>query len=422
MDTTNETNGNDKKDEKYEELNRTLNHIICKNLKALLKARDISQKKFCQELAKKKTSITRSYLSRLLKNPFPTSISAVFLLSCCDFFGVSLQNLASPDFNANEYTFNDTPEHHDYLDIAALMKESQKLHKESQTSILSKPEIKTNTNFLLPFNNSNLITDPDHTLFSGYIQDYYCYYYPTHSSENRNSENILKGILRLEKDNNYCKATLKINTNTVDDNGNTNYKKYIGYAAISPTVSSLNCIMYSDSLCEFCFLMFRYFKLNFGKQDCRIAEVLSSSSADESRRPTVLRMLLSKEEIKDVDLKTISPSFLLNYSTIAINEESLNKVAKLSEDYNKIINKLVNSTQSQPIYFCKEDSIFTIAQHYLEKKEDILEFLMQLRSLSYSYRYNKVGGKADEAVRKILLSKGYYKKNSAPKKDHPVES
>lgn len=422
MGTTNETNGNDKKDEKYEELNRTLNHIICENLKALLKARDISQKKFCQELAKKKTSITRSYLSRLLKNPFPTNISAVFLLSCCDFFGVSLQNLASPDFNANEYTFNDTPEHHDYLDIAALMKETQKLHKESQTSILSKPEIKTHTNFLLPFNNSNLITDPDHTLFSGYIQDYYCYYYPTHSSENRNSENILKGILRLEKDNNYCKATLKINTNTVDDNGNTNYKKYIGYAAISPTVNSLNCIMYSDSLCEFCFLMFRYFKLNFGKQDCRIAEVLSSSSADESRRPTVLRMLLSKEEITDVDLKIISPSFLLNYSTIAINEESLDKVAKLSEDYNKIINELVNSTQSQPIYFCKEDSIFTIAQHYLEKKEDILEFLMQLRSLSYSYRYNKVSGKADEAVRKILLSKGYYKKNSAPKKDHPVES
>ena len=81
MDTTNETNGNDKKDEKYEELNRTLNHIICENLKALLKARDISQKKFCQELAKKKTSITRSYLSRLLKNPFPTNISAVFLLN-----------------------------------------------------------------------------------------------------------------------------------------------------------------------------------------------------------------------------------------------------------------------------------------------------------------------------------------------------
>ena len=35
---------------------------------------------------------------------------------------------------------------------------------------------------------------------------------------------------------------------------------------------------------------------------------------------------------------------------------------------------------------------------------------MQLRSNSYAYRYNKVSMKADDAVRKILLSKGYYKK------------
>ena len=46
----------------------------------------------------------------------------------------------------------------------------------------------------------------------------------------------------------------------------------LGHAVISPTVNSLHCVMYSDSICEFCFLMFRLFKLNFGKQDCRIAE------------------------------------------------------------------------------------------------------------------------------------------------------
>lgn len=417
----NTTNEKDKKDEKYETLNRTLNHTICENLKSLLKARGLSQKRFCQELARERTSITRSYLNKLLRDPLPTNISAAFLLSCCDFFGISLQNLASPDFDANEYISNESSEHQDYLNIEALMKESQKLYKKNQPSISPKSDTKTHTNFLFPFANSNLITDPDHTLFSGYIQDYYCYYYPTHSSENRNTENILKGILRLEKENNYCKATLKINTNTVNDDGKINYKEYIGYAAISPTVNSLNCIMYSDSLCEFCFLMFRYFKLNFGKQDCRIAEVLSSSSADESRRPTVLRMLLSKEKINDTDLKTISPAFLLNYSTIAINEESLNKIANLSEDYRKIIKELTENIQSKHMYFCKEDNIFTIAQHHLKKKEDVYEFLMQLRSLSYAYRYNKVGGKADESVRKILLSKGYYQKKPVLKKNQNTE-
>lgn len=168
--------------------------------------------------------------------------------------------------------------------------------------------------------------------------------------------------------------------------------------------------MYSDSLCEFCFLMFRFFKLNFGKQDCRIAEVLSSSSAAEERRPTVLRMLLSKEPIDDKDLKVISPAFSLNYSTIAISKEKLQEIGDTSNIYRKIVDSLINSNTSVPMYFCKEDEVFNLALKYLKNKEAVLEFIMQLRSNSYAYRYNKVSMKADDAVRKILLSKGYYKK------------
>ena len=90
----NTTNEKDVKDEKYEELNRTLNHIICQNLKALLEARGLSQKKFCQELAKEKTSITRSYLNRLLKNPFPPYIVKSFFLENQGFFNLSSINIS----------------------------------------------------------------------------------------------------------------------------------------------------------------------------------------------------------------------------------------------------------------------------------------------------------------------------------------
>ena len=34
---------------------------------------------------------------------------------------------------------------------------------------------------------------------------------------------------------------------------------------------------------------------------------------------------------------------------------------------------------------------------------------MQLRKMAYSYRYNKIGNKADEMPRDILLARGYYK-------------
>ena len=395
------------KNEKYKKINATLNQIICNNLQELLKARNLSQVKFCKLLSEEKTCVTRPYLSRILKDP--SHISAAFLLSCCDFFGITLENLCSPNFDANEYVSRDTSLHKDYLNIKAIMNE----YKEQQAvtnNDIDKTESEKNPNFLFPFTDTNLITDPKHTLFSGYIQDYYCYYYSTHSSENKNDESILRGILRLEAENNYCKATLTINTNTVDDNGKINYKEYVGYAVISPTVNSLHCVMYSDSICEFCFLMFRLFKLNFGKQDCRIAEVLSSSSISEHRRPTVLRMFLSKEPVKASDLKVISPALFLNYSTIVIDKENLCKIGGASEEYEKIIADLLATNNSQEVYFCKEKEIFSIAQRHLENKEVALEFLMQFRSLSFSNRYNKVSPKADDAVRDILCSRGYYKK------------
>ena len=171
----------------------------------------------------------------------------------------------------------------------------------------------------------------------------------------------------------------------------------------------MNCIMYSEDICEFCFIMFRFFKINYGKQNCRIAEALSSSSSNEDRRPTVLRMLLSQEPLADQDLKAVAPSLFLNYSTIAISEEKLKEIGEFSEDYNNIINEITGSSNSYKMHFLKETSVFNMAEKYIKKKEDIYSFLMLLRSESYAYRYNKVSKKADDIMRKILLSKGYYK-------------
>lgn len=401
------------KDEKYEKVVVSLNQTICDNLKALLEERHLSKRNFCKQLAKEKTSVTRTYFGRILKDP--KYISPAFLLSCCDFFGISLENLVSTSFNAKEYVYNSTKEHADYLNIEALLKkyedtkDNTEIFSEKQSECAAEVTPHYN-NLCFPPNDVTLVTDPKNTLFAGYIQDYYCYYYPTDSSENKEPENILKGVLKLATDGNYCKAILTINTNTVNDNGNINYKKYSGYAAISPTVNSLNCIMYSNSLCEFCFLMFRYFKLNFGKQDCRIAEVLSSSSATEDRRPTTLRMLLTRDPIKDSDLKIVAPALSLNYSTIAINRDNLIKIGGISDIYKRIVESLINSTPPIPVYLWKEDDIFNLAFEYLKKKEEALEFIMLLRADSYAYRYNKVGKKADDAVRNILLSKGYFKK------------
>lgn len=79
-----------------------------------------------------------------------------------------------------------------------------------------------------------------------------------------------------------------------------------------------------------------------------------------------------------------------------------------SEIYGKIIDELINNNMQQPLYLYKENDIFNLAFKYLPNKKAVLEFLMHIRANSYAYRYNKVSMKADDAVREILLSKGYY--------------
>lgn len=155
--------------------------------------------------------------------------------------------------------------------------------------------------------------------------------------------------------------------------------------------------------------MFRYFKLNFGNQDCRLAEVLSTSAATENRRPTILRMLLSREEIKNEDLELVAPALLLNYSKILVSEDNLHNISNLSDSYNLIVNLLLENNESQSMILLDEDNIVSTANKYLSKSETY-ELLMRLRAVSYANRYNKIGQKSDDAVRKILISKNYYKK------------
>lgn len=405
----------ERKDENYKKVTVALNITIAKNLKALIMAHNLSERKLCNLIEHDKVSITRGYLVQLLNNPSKHSIPATFLLACCDFFNINIEDLISDEFNASEYVNNPYIRHKEYLNIDKKLQEYELYRNEQET----KDSTLKKENTSIYAEGENFIMAPNHLLFNGYLQDYFCYYYPTSSSENKNDNGtIINGILSLKAAGQYCKATLKIDTNTVDDNGNVNYKEYTGYAVISTPVHSLNCIMYSKLIGEYCFIMFRHFKINFGKQDCRIAEVLSSSSAAEDRRPTVLRMLLSREKLSDEDLKIIAPSLNLNYSTIITNESSLIKLSQKCVEYQKILDELIKEKKPENMFVYKENDIYNIAMKHLKDKVKTLEFIMQLRDVSLSYRYNKVGSKTDNIVRDILLSRGYYKKTLNNKKSN----
>lgn len=90
----------------------------------------------------------------------------------------------------------------------------------------------------------------------------------------------------------------------------------------------------------------------------------------------------------------------------------MESVGEISDDYQKIVNKIISESEKKETYFLAESDVKNIAKKYMKTSIEIKEFIMQVRKVAYSYRYNKIGNKADTIVRDILLSKGYYKQEN----------
>lgn len=388
-----------KSNQNYQNISNELDDIFRRNLRMLLSACGWTQMSFSEDMPRKTISLGRSSVNKILNGK--QRVSAAFLLGCCDYFKIPVHEMVSLEFNPEKYINAENVKYTNYVDI-------NKLNERHEEVLVKEKQEEPNPELMLA-HGKNLITNPEHALFQGYLQEYYCYYCPTNSKENKDKNKILKGILKLQKAGKWCQATLTINTGKVNKEGEINYKTYMEYAAITAYGTALSCNMYSDELDEFCFLMFRLFKINFGAQDFRIAEVLSTSSASETRRPTTHRMLLSREELRNEDLQAILPALELNYSTIAVVKENMKLLCERSEVYREIVNKIMSEFQENEIYFLTESDVRNIAKKCLKSSAEVNEFIMQLRKMAYSYRYNKIGNKADEMPRDILLARGYYK-------------
>lgn len=367
-----------------------ITNIVRKNIQMLMDEHGLTLSNFCKYIENQnKPSIHRTTFSKFM-NEDVHNINLAFLVSCSQAFELSLDNLIREDFNPRE-NFQRIEEK--YRDIPKKKHDFEPFY----------------------FNHSSneiFIENPNSPLLKKYVQLYHCYYYSTVSAENNTNnveEALISGTLNIEADGINCKATLKIDTKTADENGNRQYKIYSGKVILCPSIQSVHCILTLPKG-EFCFIIFRYSHLNFNKQQCRLAEVLSTSSIPDKRYPIVHRMLLSNEEIKEDDFKTIAPHLCLNSSDIFISESELSSLAETSEDYKQIVQQILKN-EPEMMYRIKETTIKEISEKFLAPEElDI--FITQLRSHSFAKRYNKVSPKADTLIRNTLLQKGYFQKDS----------
>lgn len=213
--------------------------------------------------------------------------------------------------------------------------------------------------------------------------------------------------MEFKKDGKRCKAIFTIKANKKDRKNQPINKIYEGYALISTAVNNLYCILKSEDIGEYCFIIFRHFHLNYELQDCHLAELLSTSSAKKERYPTVLRIFLSKEPIKAEHIQLIAPHLWLNYSQITITQSNLCELMEISEQYKNIVERLFKKADSKNMLFFREKDAIAIANDYLDENS-VLKFITDLRSKSYAYHYNKVSDAANDNIHDLLVTLGYY--------------
>ena len=254
-----------------------------------------------------------------------------------------------------------------------------------------------------------LITNPSDMAFQGYLGSYYAYFTPTFSS----GKGLLKGQLTLNPVGQAVRAHFELETTHRNEDGNIAKKVYDGSFVYSSAVTCCYCILSSKDVGEMCFLMFNHFQINHQNLDCCLAVSMTASAGGAERSPTIHRMLLSRDEIRDADLDELAPLLKLNNSELVIPQYALEELAKSNSEYAAVMKHILSSSkqETQPHYRLRETMIREMAQSTGKMLEnDTVPLIAALRAAAVSSRYNKVSWKADKLVHDFLIGKGYYKR------------
>lgn len=253
-----------------------------------------------------------------------------------------------------------------------------------------------------------LITDPSDSGFQGYLGSYYAYFTPTFSD----GKGVLQGELTLTPAGGSVRAHFELITTQPDGDGDFARKKYDGTFIYSNAVSCCYCILSSKEISEMCFLMFKHFKINHQQLECAVAVAMTASAGGSERSPTIHRMLLSREAIREEDLKELIPLLRLNSSELVISEEAWEDLAGRSETYAEVMAHILSSCKqkAKPYYQLRETMVRELAHNTGKmSEEETVPLVAALRARAVDPRYNKVSQKADAIMRDFLIGKGYYK-------------
>lgn len=259
----------------------------------------------------------------------------------------------------------------------------------------------------LPSDDS-LVSESSNKVFRGYDGEYHIYFTPTSSSD----KGYLKGCMTVVPHGTSVYLKLELKQHCCGGEVYDVDKTYEGSLVASTSVHCCYCILSCSDVGELCFLAFRHMTLNKKNLECRVAEALTVSAGAEDRCPTVHRVLISREPIKDEDVVQLLPLLKLNSSTIIISDEELNAISGRSPKNRAAIEQILLATgaERKTYYQIREDTVrTTVRDMKTVGKKHALPLIVEMRERAESSRYNKVSQKADDCIRDFLKLHGYFR-------------
>lgn len=362
------------------DLNAKYEDAIRRKLDALLRTHGYSQVQFCEMLKKRGLDLggngAQGNLSYMLKGRRRIPLSLI--VHVCEIFNVTLAELVDENFGGARQTAN----------------------------VYSDDLLQ-----LIPYLGDNFVIDPSDHHFSGYLQTYYVYLFPSQGDDTR----IRTGRLHLQPKGNVCEAVLEINTNKIRD-GQPYIKIYQGRCIISTTMRSVFILLTDQDKGELSVLNFRYHSLTTYPLDCRIACALLNATGVE-HPPTMQRMFLSRTEIAAEHIPLLQTHLHLNSGMIPVRKDQLDSLRDDRSDYHDVIDELFRTNHPQLVYYLDEDDVLSAARRCLSgdgpplrhpESPQVNRFLAELRSLADHSRFNKASRQADHLSRRFLRSLGYF--------------
>lgn len=353
------------------DMNAKYEEAIRRKLDALMRANHYSQIQFCEMLKERGLALEQGNLSSMLKGRKRIPLSLI--VHICAIFDISLEDLVDESFGGARQVGGGNP-------VAEVY----------SNDLLQ----------LIPSLGEGFVTDPRRPEFQGYLQTYHVYMKPTLNFVKR----LQSGLLTLEADGPFCKATLQIHS---DERvaGERICKLYQGRAVISTSVDAVYVLLSSSIEGDLTFLSFRHSHRPHTPLNCRIAAVLTNE-AGEFHAPTVHRLFLSRVPIAEEHFPLLVPHLYLNGKDLAIRADGLAALREEWQEYAPLIDHLTQ-VPPLPTYYWSEEYVMGTGRFFLNH-EQLYLFLSRLRGIAQVPYQNKASHTADLRLRNLLLMLGYY--------------